>query len=111
MSPETVRQLKELIARESKVWTKRLESEMVLAYRANKERTVATNVGFITKAEAVKTTGAPFGWLLDLDSIWGGSLVFGDHLYISEAKLAQSVQRYGADEFFNGILNEGRAAA
>jgi|GraSoiStandDraft_50_1057286.scaffolds.fasta_scaffold436138_2 hypothetical protein len=88
----------------------RLSREMVLALKVpNPPRlklTVLSRVGFLTKRKAAETLGVPSFNLLNLDDVHGGMLVTADHLFISEAKVADGLTRYEPGIVVSRLIKE-----
>ncbi len=87
----------------------RLSREMLVVYKLNKQRTILTPLGYMPKAEAVKTARwVAGGELLDLDDLYGGIFIRADHLFISETKFLQGLNsRPLRSQFERGIGCEG----
>lgn len=107
MTPRDWEGVRQLIKKADKEWEERSAREHVLVYKYNKERTEATCLGYMTKAKAVKVVRfVAGGELLDLDNRHGGILAYVGHLYISEAKLADGISRYGTDISVNDLVGK-----
>jgi len=65
-------------------------------YGLNKDRTRIWLVGYMTKGEASQLEGGLIGGLLlDLDVMFGGIHIFGDHMFVSERTIVGGLEKYG----------------
>lgn len=111
MTPQKFRELRQWILETNKECEERLASEMVLVFRLNDQRTFMIRVGYMSKAQAVKTVRwVAAGDLLDLDNLYSGIFIRADHLFITENKIADGLRRYGSEieprDFINRLITE-----
>jgi hypothetical protein len=69
---------------------------------------------YLTKGEAAELSGAPWGHILDLENIYGGLLLRGSYLFISEETVSDGLRRYGSDFTLSLLIDDiarERAAA
>lgn len=104
--------LRAWMRRVTKECNERLAREMTAVYKLTKldgHRVEASPVGYMTKGEAAKLVRRVVpGELLDLDN-YGGMFVRADHLFISEGRFMEGIERYG-DDVLEGLLREKKAA-
>lgn len=87
----------------------RLSTEMTAVFTLNAERSRVISFQAMQKGQAAEKTMAVVGGdLLDLDEIYGGLLVRGIYIFVSELALARGIEEYGANAL-NGLISE-RAA-
>jgi hypothetical protein len=115
LSPEKLADLRNWVQRVNKECEERLAREMVLHYEFNKERTTVVAAQYVTKGDAAKAAFVPGGELLDLDVLYGGALVLGRHIFISEAAFERCLLRHGSDlttsALFDDLFAEREAKA
>lgn len=91
--------------------TERLAREMTLMCTLNEPRDRVLAAKYLTKhdaAEAARTV-VP-GELLDLDDVYGGVMVRGTYIFVSEKAIEDGLQRYTPEDLLDGLIHE-RAAA
>lgn len=84
---------------------KRLQEEKTALFTLNESRDRVIGFQLVTKAEAASSTVIVPGTLLDLDTLFGGLLVQGVHIYISEEVFDQGLQKYGSG-VLKGLIDE-----
>jgi hypothetical protein len=105
MTPEALRELRAWVLKVNKEYEERLARENVVVFKLNEQRTSMTLVGYMTKEEAAKAApGIIAGELLELDN-YGGMFVRADHLFISENKIAEGLNRYGPDVTLGALID------
>lgn len=85
----------------------RLAREMTVMYTLNEPRDRILAAKYLTKQEAAEL--APMvvpGELLDLDEMYGGVMVRGRHIFVSEDAIADGLTRYEPEELLNGLIHE-----
>lgn len=85
----------------------RLAREMTVMYTLNEPRDRILAAKYLTKQEAAELapTVVP-GELLDLDEMYGGVMVRGRHIFVSEDAIADGLTRYEPEELLNGLIHE-----
>ncbi len=103
-------ELRQLVAHINETCKERLSKEMTLVYTFNEPRDRVVAKGYMAKGEAAEMAGTVLpGDLLDLD-MYGGLLVRGRFVFISDKALARGLKAYGADALLNGLIKERLAA-
>jgi len=111
MTREKLIAMRRWVQRVNKECTERLAREMTVMYTLNEPRDRVLAAQYLTKhdaAEAARTV-AP-GDLLDLDCVYGGVMVRGIYIFVSEDAIEDGLQRYAPEDLLNGLIHE-RAAA
>ncbi|MDA9426251.1 hypothetical protein [Bradyrhizobium sp. CCBAU 53380] len=102
--------LRKLVGQISQTCEERLAREMTLVYTLNELRDRVVAAGYMTKAEAAEMAGTVVpGELLDID-LYGGLLVRGRFVFLSEKELARGLEVYEAKALLNGLIKERLAA-
>jgi len=112
MTPEELFDLRRWIRRVTKECKERLAREMTLVYTLNEPRDRVLEVELTSKMKAADKYPIPGGDLLDLEGIYGGVLVRGQRIYVSQAAFEQAATRYENDPvaILNGLIAERCAA-
>lgn len=85
----------------------RLAQEMTLVYTLNEQRDRVLAAQYVSKGEAAETTRIVLGGdLLDLDCIYGGLLVRGSYVFVSELAFEEGLKRYEPAALLNGLIEE-----
>jgi hypothetical protein len=108
---ETFRQV---FQKNKQKYHRRLAQETTFLFKFNAGGIGLSESKYLTKGEAIKLTGVPWGQILDLESIYGGLLLHGSYLFIAEAKVTDALRRYGSDFTLSTLIDdiaEERAAA
>jgi hypothetical protein len=61
---------------------------------------------YLTKGDAAKLTGVPWGHILDLESVHGGALLCGSYLFIAEAKVSDALSTYGSQFTLSALIDD-----
>jgi hypothetical protein len=111
MTREKFIALRQWVQEISKSSRERLAREMTVMYTLNEPRDRVLSVEYLTKQDAAANarTVVP-GELLDLDDVYGGVMVRGTYIFVSEKAVEDGLQRYAPDDLLNGLIHE-RAAA
>jgi hypothetical protein len=88
----------------------RLAQEMTLVYTLSEPRDRVLNAQYLTKAKAAELAPVVPGDLLDLDAMYGGLLVCGIHIFVSDLALEEGLKRYEPADLLNSLFEERRAA-
>ncbi len=103
--------LRQWAQRMTKESNERLAREMTLVFTMNERRDRLLTCQYMRKGEASNTTRAVMGGdLLDLDVVYGGLLVRGVYVFVSDAAFERGLEKYGPDGLFNGLIDERLAA-
>ena len=65
---------------------------------------------YVSTGEAAEIAGTVPGDLLSLDDMYGGVLVRGSHIFVSELALEEGLKRYEPEALLNGLIHERLAA-
>lgn len=105
LSPEKWAEVRAFVHEINERCKQRYATEMTLLYKLNKERTIATGIGFMTKGEASEIADGVLSCeILDLDNVYGGIMVRADYLFISKAKLEAGLLKHGTGLTLNDLL-------
>lgn len=88
----------------------RLAREMTLLYTLNAKRDRILGAQYLIKAAAADVASVVPGDLLDLDEIYGGLMVQGVYVLVSDQTLARGLRKYRPEALLGGLIAE-RAAA
>jgi len=106
MTPAELIEFRQWVRRVTKECDERLANEMTVVYTLNKQRTRILKVEYVTKAEATEVAPVAGGELLDLDQIFGGVLVRGCYVFVSDQALEDGLTRYRPHELLDGLISE-----
>jgi hypothetical protein len=109
-SREKLIAMRQWAQRITKECEERLARELVVLFTLNEARDLVLGKQYITKGEAAEIAYTPGGDILDLDDIYGGLLVRGRYIFISETAVIDGLKRYEPDSLLNGLIHE-RAVA
>ena len=111
MTREKLISLRQLVQQINKECNERLASEKTLMYTLNEARDRILGIQYLTKHDAAEAARAVVpGDLLDLDDVYGGVMVRGAFIFVSDQAAEDGLQRYTPNDLLNGIIHE-RAAA
>ncbi len=106
MEPEELFDLRRWLRRMTKESTERLLREMAAVYTLNEPRDIVLKTEYLTMMQVSKRYPIPGGDLLSLDDSYGGLLVSGRYIYVSEAAIADALNRYAPGDLLNGMIKE-----
>jgi hypothetical protein len=110
MTREELIELRQWVQQTSKRCSERLAREMTFIFTLNEPRDRVLNTQYLTKGDAAKLAPVVPGDLLDLDGIFGGLIVCGSHIFVSESAVEDGLKRYGPVRLLNGLFDERLAA-
>jgi hypothetical protein len=108
---ETIRQV---FQKNKQKYQQRLAQETTFLLKFNADGIGLSESRYLTKGEAAELSGAPWGHILDLENIYGGLLLRGSYLFISEETVSDGLRRYGSDFTLSLLIDDiarERAAA
>jgi hypothetical protein len=98
--------MRQWMRRVTKECNERLAREKVVLCTLNEARDQVIRKQYITKDEASRIAPVPGGDILDLEDVYGGMLVRGRYLLISESAVVEGLKKYGSDDLINGLIKE-----
>jgi hypothetical protein len=106
MSREKFIALRHWMQEISKTSRERLAQEKTLVYRLNESRDRVLAAQYVTTGEAAEIGRAVPGDLLGLDDSYGGLLVSGRYIFVSDATVQEGLKKYKADALLKGLITE-----
>jgi hypothetical protein len=103
--------LRQWVQKVTKECHERLAREMTVMYTLNEPRDRVLAAQYLTKhdAAAIARTVVP-GELLDLDDVYGGVMVRGTYIFVSEMAIEDGLTRYQPEDLLNGLIYDRTAA-
>ncbi|MCA1396113.1 hypothetical protein [Bradyrhizobium sp. BRP56] len=106
MEPEELFDLRRWFRRVTKESTQRLLREMAAVYTLNEPRDIVLKTEYLTMMQVSERYPIPGGDLLSLDDSYCGLLLSGRYIYVSEAAIADALNRYAPADLLNGMIEE-----
>jgi len=110
MTREKFIQVRRLIQEESRICRERLAREKTLIYTLNEPRDRVLVVQYVSTGEAAEIGRAVPGDLLSLDDYYGGLLVRGRYVFVSDLAFEEGIKKYRPEDLLNGLIEERSAA-
>jgi hypothetical protein len=96
----------EVIQKHEPTYRRRLAKEMTFLFEFDADGIELPEHRYLTKGEATKLTGVPWGHILDLESVYGGALLRSSYLFIAEAKVSDALRKYGSDFTLSALIDD-----
>ncbi|KRR29112.1 hypothetical protein [Bradyrhizobium retamae] len=111
MSREKFIALRQWMQEISKTSRERLAQEETLVYALNESRDRVLAAQYVSTGEAAEISRAVPGDLLSLDDSYGGLLVSGRYVFVSDLVVQEGLRKYEPDDaLLNGLITERLAA-
>jgi hypothetical protein len=94
----------------TKECTERLAQEKTLIYTLNEPRDRVLAARYVSTGEAAEIGCAVPGDLLSLDDYFGGLLVQGRYVFVSDSTFEEGLKKYRPEDLLNGLIAERSAA-
>jgi hypothetical protein len=110
MSREKFIALRQWMQEISKTSRERMAQEKTLVYTLNESRDRVLAAQYVSTGEVAEIGRAVPGDLLSLDDSYGGLLVSGRYVFVSDLTVREGLKKYKPDALLNGLITEGLAA-
>jgi hypothetical protein len=94
----------------TKECTERLAQEKTLVYTLNEPRDRVLAAHYVSTGEAAEIGRTVPGDLLSLDDYFGGFLVRGRYVFVSDSAFEEGLKKYQPEDLLNGLIAERSAA-
>jgi hypothetical protein len=87
-------------------YQRRLAQETTFVFKFDAAQMLLFDGKYLSKGEAAKLTGVPWGHILDLEDMFGGVLLRGSHLFIAEQRVTEAQRKYGSDLTLSALIDD-----
>jgi hypothetical protein len=87
-------------------YQRRLAQETTFVFKFDAEQMVLFDGKHLSKGEAARLTGVPWGHVLDLENVFGGVLLRGSFLFIAEERVMDAQCKYGSDLTLSALIDD-----